>query len=263
LELGDERDVRQALSGPQDAVVHLAAVASVREAREDPGHAWVINAAGTARLMDALITARERGRSDPIVLHVSSSEVYGAGPAKPRLEDDPVLPQSPYAASKAGSEIAALEAWRRSDLRVIIARPFIHTGPGQGPPYVVPAFIERLLAVKAGGARRVPTGNLKPLRDLLDVRDVVEAYLALLSSGTPGETYNIARGEGITLEQLFRRIAEIIGVEAEPFSDSNLVRSGDIPHLVGNATKLRQATGWSPAITLDQTLREMVDAQTH
>jgi GDP-4-dehydro-6-deoxy-D-mannose reductase len=263
LELGDQGGVRQALSSPQDAVIHLAAVASVREAREDPGRAWVINAAGTARVMDALISARERGVSDPIVLNVSSSEVYGAGPAEPRVEDDPVLPQSPYAASKAGSEIAALEAWRRSNLRVIIARPFTHTGPGQRLPYVVPAFIERLLAAKTGGARRVPTGNLKPVRDVLDVRDVVEAYLALLSSGAPGETYNIGRGEGITLEQLFRRIAEIIGVEAEPFPDPNLVRSSDIPHLVGDATKLRQATGWSPAITLDQTLRDMVDAQTH
>jgi GDP-4-dehydro-6-deoxy-D-mannose reductase len=223
----------------------------------------VINAAGTARLMDVLISARERGYSDPIVLNVSSSEVYGAGPALPRAESDPVLPHSPYAASKAGSEIAALEAWRRTQLRVIIARPFTHTGPGQRPPYVVPVFIDRLLSVKAGGSPRVPTGNLKPVRDLLDVRDVVEAYLALLSRGVPGETYNIARGEGITLERLFRRIAEIIGVEAEPFPDANLVRTGDIPYLVGDATKLRQATGWSPAITLDQTLQDMVDAQTH
>src|SRR4029078_3551136 len=79
LELEDEGGVHQALSGPQDAVVHLAAVASVREARDDPGRAWVINAAGTARVMNALISARERGLSDPIVLSVSSSEVYGAG----------------------------------------------------------------------------------------------------------------------------------------------------------------------------------------
>jgi GDP-4-dehydro-6-deoxy-D-mannose reductase len=263
LELDDDRSVRRALSDPQDAVVHLAAVASVREAREDPGRAWVINAAGTARVMDALISAREQGQSDPVVLNVSSSEVYGAGPALPRAESDPVLPQSPYAASKAAAEIAALEAWRRTQLRVIIARPFTHTGPGQRPPYVVPAFIERLLAVKAGGPRRTPTGNLKPMRDLLDVRDVVKAYLALMRSGIPGETYNIARGEGITLEQLFGRIAEIIGVEAEPFPDPNLVRSGDIPHLVGDATKLRETTGWSPAITLNQTLQDMVDAQTH
>ena len=140
LELDDERCVRQALSDPQDAIVHLAAVASVREARDDPGRAWVINAAGTARVMDALISARERGRCDPIVLSVSTSEVYGAGPPEPRRENDPVRPQSSYAASKAGSEIAALEAWRRSQLRVIIARPFTHTGLGQRPPYVAVSY---------------------------------------------------------------------------------------------------------------------------
>jgi GDP-4-dehydro-6-deoxy-D-mannose reductase len=242
-------------------VVHLAAVASVREAREDPGRAWEINAAGTARLVEAIIVAREVNGSDPTVLIVSSSEVYGTGPASPRVETDPAHPQSPYAASKAGSEIAGLEAWRRAGLKVIVARPFTHTGPGQRPPYVVPAFVDRLQAVKDGGSRRVPTGNLEPVRDLLDVRDVVEAYLALIRSGVPGEIYNIARGEGLTLRELFSRIAGIIGVEAEPVPDPGLLRAKDIPYLVGDASKLRRATGWSPCIELEQTLREMVDAQ--
>ena len=263
FELTDAAGIRSALSAPQEAVVHLAAVASVREARDDPGRAWVINAAGTARLLDALIAARDLAGADPVVLIVSTAEVYGAGPASPRVESDVPRPQSPYAASKAGSEIAALEAWRRASLRVIVARPFTHTGPGQPPPYVVPAFIERLLAAKAGGPRQVPTGNLEPVRDLLDVRDVVEAYIALLGRGMPGETYNIARGEGIALVELFHQIARLLGVAVEPFADPSLVRSGDIPYLVGDASKLRDATGWSPTITLERTLRDMVDAQTN
>jgi GDP-4-dehydro-6-deoxy-D-mannose reductase len=263
FELTDPAGIGAALSDPQDAVIHLAAVASVREARQDPGRAWVINAAGTARLLEALISNRERDATDPVVLIVSSAEIYGAGPARPRLETDVPRPQSPYAASKVGTEIAAQEAWRRTQLKVLVARPFTHTGPGQRPPYVVPAFIERLLAVKAGEPRRVPTGNLDPVRDLLDVRDVVKAYLALLEAGVPGETYNIARGEGITLGELFRRLAEMIGVAAEPFPDASLVRSEDIPYLVGDSAKLRKATGWSPTIALDQTLQDMVDAQTH
>ena len=81
LELEDEGGVPPALSNPQDAVVHLAAVID-SEARDDPGRAWVINAAGTARIMDALISVRERGLSDPIVLSVSSSEVYDASPIR-------------------------------------------------------------------------------------------------------------------------------------------------------------------------------------
>jgi GDP-4-dehydro-6-deoxy-D-mannose reductase len=263
FELGDPISVRQAVSRPQDALVHLAAVASVREAREDPARAWVVNAAGTARLVDAVLSSRDAGGPDPLLLIVSSAEVYGTGPAKPLAETDPPAPQSPYAASKVGTEVAGLEAWRRAGLRVVIARPFTHTGPGQRPPYVVPSFVERLLAAKASGSPQVATGNLEPVRDLLDVRDVVEAYIRLLTSGVPGETYNIASGKGIALRDLFRRVAALIGVAAEPVADPSLVRTGDIPYLVGDPRKLQGATGWSPAFTLEQTLQDMVDAQTH
>lgn len=263
LELNEPGSIRAVVQGPLDAVVHLAAVASVREAAADPGLAWITNAAGTARLVDALLSARSAGTMDPLVLIVSSAEVYGPGPAKPRTEQDPVAPGSPYAASKLGGEIAALEAWRRGGLRVVIARPFTHTGPGQRPPFVTPSFVERLLAARAGGTTRVPTGNLEPVRDLLDVRDVVEAYRALLTRGQAGETYNVARGRGLSLRELFDQVAAAVGVTATPVPDSNLKRAGDIPHLVGDPAKLCRATGWSPAIPLEQTLHDMVHAQAH
>lgn len=261
LELDDPDRVRAAVGSGHEAVVHLAAVSSVREARDDPGRAWIINAAGTVRLVDAVLAVR---KEDPVVLVVSTAEVYGSGPPRARIETDSPCPQSSYAASKLGGEIAALEAWRRSGLRVIVARPFIHTGPGQPPPYVVPSFIQRLLGLRSAGSRsQVPTGNLDLVRDLLDVRDVVEAYLLLLDRGRAGETYNIARGEGFTLREIFQRIADEVGVNAEPVLDPALVRPADIPHLVGDAGKLREITGWSPAFSLEQTLRDMVHAQTH
>ena len=261
FELDDPDQVRTAVGSGHEAVIHLAAVSSVREAREDPGRAWVINAAGTARLMDAVLAVRS---VDPVVLVVSTAEVYGNGPARARVETDYPCPQSQYAASKLGGEIAALEAWYRSGLRVIVARPFIHTGPGQLPPYVVPSFIQRLLGLRsAGSASQVPTGNLDLVRDMLDVRDVVEAYLLLLAHGRAGETYNVARGEGYTLREIFQRIADEIGVKAEPVLDPALLRPADIPHLVGDAGKLHETTGWFPAFSLEQTLRDMVHAQTH
>jgi GDP-4-dehydro-6-deoxy-D-mannose reductase len=263
VELTDTPSVDAAVSGPIDAVVHLAAMASGGEARRDPAGAWVVNAAGTARVVDAATRLRGAGSADPLVLVVSTAEVYGKGKALPRREGDPICPQSPYAASKAGAELAALEAWHRTGLRVVIARPFPHTGVGQPPQYVVPAFVQRLRTAKATGAIQVPTGNLDPVRDLLDVRDVVEAYLGLLSGGMPGEAYNIARGEGVTLRRLFEQLAELMGIRAEPVPDPSLVRTADIPYLVGDSAKLRKATGWSPTISLEQTLREMVDAQAH
>jgi GDP-4-dehydro-6-deoxy-D-mannose reductase len=255
--------VRSALSEPYDAILHLAAVASGSEARQDPGRAWEVNAAGTARLIDSVLALRDSHAGDPLVLVISTGEVYGTGPATPRLETDPLCPQSPYAASKVGAEMAALEAWRRSALRVVVARSFPHTGPGQSPLYVVPAFLQRLRAARTAGATWVPTGNLDPVRDLLDVRDVVQAYIALLTGGVPGEAYNVARGEGVTLGELFRRLADLVGASVKPVPDPALIRPGDIPYLVGNAGKLERTTGWSPRISVEQTLREMVDAQAY
>ena len=244
-----------------DGVVHLAAIASSREARQDPGLAWTVNAAGTARLLESLGQAREHGIADPMVIVVSSGEVYGDGPPSPRPETDPVRPQSPYAATKAAAELGAFEIARRTGLRVILARAFQHTGPGQADLYVVPALARRLADARREGRREIPVGNLEPVRDITDVRDVVAAYLALLERGTPGEIYNVARGQGFSLREVFTKLAGIVGTDAVPVRDASLARSGDIPHLVGDPAKIRAVTGWAPTRTIDQTLRDVVDAQ--
>lgn len=264
LDLRDPAAVRSALTTRPEAIVHLAALASGADARRDPGLAWEVNAGGTARLAESLSQLRGSNGLDPLLLAVSTGEVYGAGKGvKPRLESGPTVPCSPYAASKLGAEIAALEVHRRTGLRVIIARAFPHTGPGQSNRYVVPAFAERLTAAKRLKAPVVKTGNLEPVRDFLDVRDVVEAYVQLLERGQSGQIYNVARGEGVSLLDIFTRLARIIGVQAIPEVDAELTRPSDIPRLVGDAGLLRTTTGWSPRISLDQTLADLVHAQAH
>jgi len=172
-----------------------------------------------------------------------------------------VAPCSPYAASKAGAELAALEAWRRSGLRVIVARAFAHTGPGQDGRFVVPAFAQRLKLAKRAAAPVVKVGNLEPVREFLHVQDVVDAYARLLVKGQPGEIYNIASGRGISLEELLDKLAALVGVRPIPEADADLMRVGDLPYLVGDASKLRAATGWAPRRSLDQTLQDVLDAQ--
>lgn len=260
LELTDPASCRAIAGERVDAVVHLAAIASSRDARQDPAAAWAVNAGGTALFLDALAEARAGGEG-PLVLAISSGEVYGAGPARPRVESEEMRPQSPYAATKAAMEIAALEVWRRTGLRVVIARAFQHIGPGQAAHYVVPSLLRRIREARAAGERTVATGNLEPVRDITDVRDVVAAYAALLERGVPGTVYNVAQGEGIGLGELFARLASLVGAEVTARPDPGLVRAGDIPHLVGSNARLREATGWRPAFSIDQTLRDMVDAQ--
>ncbi len=262
LDLEDAASVQGVLEESPEAVIHLAAVASGAEARRDPGRAWDVNASGTARLAHGLGEIRQESRGDPLLLLVSTAEVYGmADTPRPRAEGDPLVPVSPYAASKVGAEVAAMEASRRTGLRVIIARAFPHTGPGQTDRYVIPAFARRLRAARRIGAPVVKTGNLEPIRDFLDVRDVVRAYQALLERGVPGRAYNIASGQGHALREIFLQLAGLVGVEAIPEVDPQFARAADIPHLVGDASRLSAETGWTPRIPFAQTLQDVVNAQ--
>lgn len=260
FELTDAESVRRCAGLPYDAVIHLAAVASGSEARRDPGYAWTVNAAGTARLVQVLADGRREGRGDPQVLLISTGEVYGRGDGSPRKETDPVAPCSPYAASKVGAEIAALEAFRRTGLRVVIARTFPHTGPGQDARFVIPAFAQRLKFARKIGAPVVKVGNLEPVREFLHVQDAVDAYARLLRNGEAGEVYNVASGQGVKLEDVLYQMAAMVGVRPVVEADPELMRPADIPYLVGDASKLRTTTGWSPRHRLDAILRQVLDA---
>lgn len=239
-----------------DAVVHLAAVASGDAARRDPAAAWAINAGATAALTDALAHG-----SRPTFLLVSTGEVYGRDHVGPIPETAPLAPCSLYAASKVGAEIAALEVHRRAALPVVIARSFPHTGPGQAPIYVLAALAARLRDAARRGATEVAVGNLEPVRDLLDVRDVVEAYLALLAKGEPGHAYNVASGIGHHLAECFNSLARLTGASVRPVQDASLFRTADLPVLIGDPTRIRALTGWAPRISLDRTLQDLVHAQ--
>jgi GDP-4-dehydro-6-deoxy-D-mannose reductase len=268
MELGDMNSVTAA-AAPRagrawEAVVHLAAIASTREAGADPGLTWNVNAGGTVRLCEALGRLRQDGMADPLLLLASSCDVYGRGTAdRPRSESDPLVPLSTYASSKVAAEVAVAEAARRFGLRVIVSRPFPHTGPGQREVFVAPAFLSRLRAAARSGATEVQAGALETVRDLLDVRDVAAAYLALLERGRPGEVYNVASGVGHTLRELFDGLARLVGVSARPLAEVTLTRPWDVPHRVGDASRLRAATGWSPTIPFEQTLTDLVNAEAY
>jgi GDP-4-dehydro-6-deoxy-D-mannose reductase len=262
FELADDESVRRAAEGEWDAVVHLAAVSWVTVAERNPGRAWNENAGGTARLLRVLGDAKRVGDIDPLVLVVSSVEVYGPGPDAPRRETDAVAPISAYAASKVGAEVAAFGEWRRAGLRVVVVRPSPHTGHGQSERALVPRYARRVVTARRARAPAIATGLLDGVRDILHVADVVDAYARLLTAGVPGEAYNVSSGEGVGLKDVVVRLCALAGWQPILEVDAADVRPDAVPHLVGDGTKLRTATGWAPRRTLDETLQDVLDAQT-
>ena len=256
-------DLRRLLdSGQPDAIIHLAGVAFVPAAQADPGAALEVNVIAAARLLSDLKARRSSGALDPLVLIIGSGEQYGRHEAAdmPLPESTEQRPHSVYAASKSAQELIALEAFRSAGVRVMATRSFNHSGPGQADRFVLPALVRRALALRASGQRGLPIGNTTTVRDFLHVRDVARAYVDLLEHGVPGEVYNVASGVGVDVGTLARRVLALVGIDAILNTDAALVRPAEVPVLIGDATKLRRAAGWSPRFTLDSILEDLIRA---
>jgi GDP-4-dehydro-6-deoxy-D-mannose reductase len=241
------------------AVFHLAAQAFVPVSIDAPLATVAVNALGTANVLEGIRTFRESGGERVRLIAVSSADVYGVQPPDrmPLAETTPLRPSDPYAASKASAESFGL-AWSRTyDLDVVIARPFNHIGPGQDERFVVASFAHQLARIAAGGDHVLRVGNLDAQRDFLDVRDVVRAYLALLESGRSGEVYNICSGRAVAIREVLRQLITIARVPVEVRDEPERLRPSDVPIVVGDATKLRTATGWDPKLSLAESLRDI------
>lgn len=235
-------------------IYHLAALSSVAASFEDPVPTYMTNVMGTVHVLDAV----RRHVPDCRVLLVSSAEVYG-GVTSPLTENCPMHPASPYAASKAAAEMVGIEHFRAHNTYVVSARAFNHTGPGQTPRFVVSAFAKQIAQIEV--ARQDPileVGNLSARRDFLDVRDVVEAYVALLELGTPGSAYNVCSGRAVAMQTILDQLVALSKVGITVQTDPALMRPVDVPELVGDNTKIQRDTGWKPEIPLEQTLSDVL-----
>jgi GDP-4-dehydro-6-deoxy-D-mannose reductase len=180
---------------------------------------------------------------------VGSAEEYGPQPEGTALLDEnaPLAPVSPYAVSKAAGTLLCRQYHLSYGVPVVIARPFSHTGPGQHPRFAFPSFARQIAAAEAGeGPSEIRTGDLSPVRDFLDVRDVARAYVALAARGRPGEIYNICSGTALTMAEGLRILVAAAAVPIEVRRDPSRDRPSDTPRLVGDNRKLRAETGWQP-----------------
>ncbi len=242
-----------------DMIVHLAGQADVAAAAGDPDAAMRVNAGGTQNMIEAALAHAP----DALFLAISSSEVYGESLAggRPTPETAALKPASAYSRSKAAAE-AAVRAGVDRGLHALIARPFNHTGPGQSPAFVGPAFAGQIAAIEAGAQPPVMrVGWLDDVRDFSDVRDIVRGYALMLAKGRrlmPGSAVNLASGKGRTVRELLDVLKAgspaAFAVEPDPARQ----RASRLPAMVGDPTRARELIAWSTAIAFETTLADVL-----
>ena len=238
-----------------DIVIHLAA-ATRPDGTDDGFGGFGDTLRSTSHLVSAL-SARSPG-SRLIVL--SSSAVYGRPVSLPVDERAAVRPVNPYGVSKAAQELVALRARWAGELEVGVLRAFNLVGPGL-PRHLLLGDVARQLAqVTAGHGAVVEVGNLEPRRDYVDVRDAVDALIAVAGSAEPPTLANIASGRSWSVSEVVHRLVDLSGRRVEVRQAPGRQRAVDIPEQTGDAGLLRAATGWAPRFDLDRSLRDMLEA---
>ena len=231
-------------------IYHLAAQANPRECAAHPGPAERINVQASEALFEAA------ARHGIPVVFASSAAVYRSAP-EPHREQETTEPGSPYGLMKRQAERAAEHATRELGGRVVVARAFNHSGPGQSTEYALSAFAHRLAAARSGTGP-IEVGNLAAVRDFLHVDDVLDAYQVLLERGAGGTAYNVCSGVGVAMGELFERLGARFGFSAadlaqrtRPADSGGRAVEADV--LIGDPGKLREL-GWRPKRSLDELL---------
>lgn len=240
---GDIRDpngVRTAMRGC-DVVLHLAALIAIPYSYHSPDTYVDTNVKGTLNVVQA---AKDLGVAK--VVHTSTSEVYGTARFVPITEAHPLSGQSPYSASKIGSDQIAYSFYASFGTPVAIIRPFNTYGPRQSARAVLPTIITQI----ASGTRKLKLGAVHPTRDFNYVKDTVSGFIAVAESDASiGEVINIGSNYEISVGDSAHMIADIMGAKVEIETDAIRLRpeKSEVERLWADNTKARELLGWTPA----------------
>ncbi|MGC9081501.1 NAD-dependent 4,6-dehydratase LegB [Sulfurihydrogenibium sp.] len=248
---GDVRDpngVRTAVKGV-DVVFHLAALIGIPFSYHSPDSYVDTNVKGTLNILQAC-----KDYNVEKVLITSTSEVYGTAKYVPIDENHPRQGQSPYSATKIAADYLAESFYRSFDLPVVIVRPFNTYGPRQSARAVIPTIITQLLS----GKQEIKLGSLHPTRDLVFVKDTVEGFVEIAKSDkTVGHEINIATMTEISIGDLAQKLIDMINPKAKIITEDIRKRpeKSEVERLLGDNTKIKTLTNWTPKYTLDEGLQ--------
>ena len=244
-----------------DYVFHLAAQSYPSTSFTSPLDTLDTNILGTARLLEVL---RRCSGIDPVIHVCASSEVYGRVPREklPINEECSFHPASPYAISKVGTDLLGRYHAEAYSQKVITTRMFTHTGPRRGDVFAESTFSKQIAMIEAGQIPPVlKVGNLDSLRTWADVRDAVRAYYLLVTvNPIAGQSYNIGGTYSCTIRQMLDYLLSLssrkdIRVEVDP----QRLRPIDADLQVPDTSKFTNHTGWTPEITFEKTMSDLLN----
>jgi GDP-4-dehydro-6-deoxy-D-mannose reductase len=235
-----------------DGIFHLAGQSSVMHGEAAARDTFTVNTVGALQVL--AVAARYPCR----VVVVSSGECYGrAAGVNPVTESTPLRPVSVYAASKAAVELLVRHAIDAYGADALCARSFNHTGPGQSARFVCADFARQIVAVERGRQPAIRVGNLDAVRDFLDVRDVVRAYLCLWQHGEKDAMYNVASGVGRRIGDVLDALCRGSSVQPAIEPDPERLRPAEVPVLIGDNSRLR-GLAWQPRVDWGTTLSSVL-----
>ncbi len=250
-DLKDPEAVRRAVFG-RDWVFHLGALIAIPYSYQNPFDVVQTNVNGTAHVLDA---ARSSDTIERVIL-TSTSEVYGTARYVPIDEAHPLQGQSPYAATKIGSDALGLSYQRAFGLPVAVLRPFNTFGPRQSARAIIPTIISQALSRPF-----IKLGSLEPRRDLTYVKDTVAGFVSIAGCDAAiGKVVNIGRGEDLTIGELAQRIADRLGKDLRIEADEQRVRpaASEVGRLLAGTSLAKELWAWKPAYSLDDGLDETI-----
>lgn len=251
IDILDANDVQPALRSV-DTVFHLAANISIPDSTVAPISFLQTNVIGTYNVLQAI-----REMKDTRTIITSSSEVYGKAAVTPIREDHELCACSPYAASKIAAEKLAESYYYSFDTDIVVVRPFNTYGPRQLPRNVIPSIVKQALE-----SSEVTLGNVLAVRDFLFVRDTVEGMIAAaIANDVRGESFNLATGTGVSIEDLVYKIGSLIGrsLTIQTCVSRTRAANSEVWQRIGDAEKARTKLGWSSKVGLDEGLMLVIN----
>lgn len=260
LDILDAEETRRLLQEVSpDYIFHLAAQSSTGLSWEKPELTIEINVIGALHVMDAL---RQLPKSTRMLL-IGSGEEYGlVRTCEVPIKEETILrPGNVYAISKATQTMLGALYANAYGLHIVCARSFNHIGPGQSCHFVVPDFCRQIADIERSlQPPIISVGNLEAVRDFTDVRDVVRAYLLLIEKGRAGEIYNVGSGNAVSIQHLLDLMLSFSPCSIKVERNEIKYRPVDVPVISADISKLQKDTGWSPEITLEESLRDALEA---